>query len=166
MSRPRKTKRDPADFRTPLETDLEGLDILFKQLCINELRVDPYGEEPLAGVFAPVLLNRATKQEHAFFNELLGEATKTLAPFPLKLKAFFARISKLASNVEQPHRNAFVYYGYSRFIEETGREPSKNDLKNYLLEDTQSFKGLPPSDDKKAWTRLWSETGLSSLLSR
>jgi len=103
-------------------------------------------------------------EQKAFVADLFGELTRTSTP--QQLTAFFARVGKLAHNIEQPHRNAFVYYGYSRFIEETGREPSKNDLKNYLLEDTKSFKGLPPSDDKKAWTRLWSETGLSSLLSR
>jgi hypothetical protein len=160
MARPRKIKTPPADLRADLSTpETVGL---FAQMAIDTARVDPFNEEPLACIFGPVLLGRATAAEKKFVGELCAEV---LATAPEKAPAFFARVAKMAANIEQPHRNAYALYGYARFIAETGKEPSKRELREYLLENPKVFPGMPAGDgsDKKGWDRLWKDSGLSNL---
>ena len=134
---------------------------LFHQIEIDRARVDPFNDEPLACVLAPVLLNRATDAEKAFAGELFANVLATGTPE--QIAGFFARVEKLAANAEQPHRNAYAYFGYARFISEAGREPSKPELRDYLLARPETHKGMPALDDKKAWTRLWESCGLFTL---
>jgi hypothetical protein len=155
MSRPRKIKTERMDSRSDAS--------FFRQNEIDRLRVDQFNDEPLACVLAPVLLNRATDAEREFVGNLFAEVARTCTPE--QLAAFFARVLKLKANVEQPHRNAYAYFGYARFIEETGREPSKPELKAYLLARPEVFKGMPSNgaDAKKQWTRLWQDCQLDQL---
>lgn len=168
MARPRKIKSAPMDSRTQTDGDVipeePGLNALFRQSEINRLRVDPFDAEPLACVLAPVLLGRATESERRFVADLFAEIASSGSAE--QLAGFFARVEKLKSNVDQPHRIAAAYFGYARYIEETGREPIKPELKAYLIARPESFKGMPPADDKKAWTRLWEDCGLSKLADR
>lgn len=158
MARPRKNKTEPMDKRADASLSL------FHQLEIDQARVDPFNDDPLACVFAPVLLNRATDAEREFVGNLFSSVLATCTPE--QIVDFSARVAKLAANAQQPHRNAFAYWGYARFIEETGREPSKPELKAYLIARPETFKGMSPADDKKAWTRLWLDCGLSKLADR
>ena len=160
MARPLKIKSPPEDLRAHDE-ERDNLAAIFRQAEINRLRVDPYGEEPLACVLADVLLNRATDAEREFAARLFADAAATATAD--QLAAFFARVENMKRNAGQPHRNAAAYFGYARFIQETGREPIKPELKAYLLARPETYKGMPESDDKKAWTRLWVDCGLFTL---
>lgn len=167
MSRPRKIKQAPLDLRTIPESfeGMEGFETLFRQSQINQKRADPFNEEPLAGVLSPVLLDRATEQEREFFGNLVANAARTLNAD--QLESFFARVVLLRRNIEQlGHRNAYAYFGYSRYMEETGREPSKPELKAYLIARRETFRELPADEDGKGWTRLWRESGLATLAAR
>jgi hypothetical protein len=159
MARPRKIKTPPADHRADFSTpETVGL---FAQNAIDAARVDPFNEEPLACIFGPVLLGRATVAEKQFAGEILAELSATATPE--QLAGAFARIAKLKENADQPHRNAYVAYAYARYFSELGEEPTKRQLKAYLLENPKVFKGMPPLDDKKAWHRLWEDSGLAGL---
>lgn len=146
------------------DPEREQMNHLWMSSESGRLTVDPFGDEPLACVLAPVLLGTASAAEKDFvgnlFSEVLGTGT------PEQIAGFFARVSKLAANAEQPHRNAAAFAGYAAFFGEVGREPSKPALKAYLLARPDHFHGLPPGDDKKAWSRLWSDCGLSRLADR
>lgn len=158
MARPRKIKDERMDMRADASVSL------FHQMEIDRARVDPFNDEPLACILAPVLLNRATDAEREFVGNLFADAARTCTA--AQLAAFFARVAKLALNAEQPHRNAYAYFAYARFIEATGREPSKPELKAYMLARPETFKGTPAGDEKKQWTRLWADSGLSELADR
>ena len=158
MSRPRKNKAAPLDKRADYELSL------FHQIEIDRARVDPFNDEPLACVLAPVILDRATESEREFVGELFASVLATGTPE--QIKGFFARVARLTANAEQPHRNSLAYFGYARFVEETGREPSKPELKAYLLARPETFKGLPANDAKSEWTDLWKACGLSGLANR
>ena len=169
MARPKKIKSPPTDNKidtsdkTPPE-DLAWMNPLSIQGAIDRLRVDPFNDEPLACVLAPVLLDRATDAERESVGNLFAEAVRICTPE--QLSGFFSRVAKMAENVKQPHRNARAYFGYARFIEETGREPSKPELKAYLLARPEIYKGMPADDAKSQWTDLWRDCGLLHLADR
>jgi hypothetical protein len=158
MPKHKKINPPPGDMRADASLSL------FHQIQIGTLFVDPFSDEPLACVLAPVLLNSATEAERAFVANLFAEALGTCTSE--QLAAFFARVTKLALNAEQTHRIAAAYFGYSRFIEETGREPSKPELKAYLIARPETFKGMPRDESKSDWTDLWKACGLSNLANR
>jgi hypothetical protein len=145
------------------DTD-QKLNAIFRQCEINRARVDQFNEEPLAGCFAPLILNRATDAERAFAADLMATALEECTPE--QWTAFALRLARLKANAEQPHRNAYAYWGYARFIEENGREPSKPELKAYLLENPKVFPGMPAADAKSQWTDLWRDCRLSKLADR
>jgi hypothetical protein len=112
-------------------------------------------------MLGPIFLKRATADEKQEVGWLFAQALETTTAE--QLEKFFARVVVMKKNAEQPHRHAFAYFGYVRFIEENGREPSKFELKKYLLARRENFKDLPPAEDGKAWTRVWREAGLFTL---
>ncbi|MCW1921217.1 hypothetical protein OKA05_01555 [Luteolibacter arcticus] len=146
------------------QEEIDRLAATARQHFIDKLRVDPKGEEPLAGTLGSVILNRATP----YFEELAGRLFVTALKHeePAVTAQFFQRVMSLKYNAAAPHRNAFAYYAYSRFIEETEREPTKPELKAYILARRDEFKDAPDESDAKGWTRLWKESGLSDLSAR
>jgi hypothetical protein len=166
MSRPKKTRTPQDNLRAhldPQEDDAWTAEIA-RNAALETLRVDPYNSEPIACTLAPVLLDRASDSEKKMVGELFATALAKMNAD--QLAAFFRRVEKLKVASEQPHRNFAAYLAYERFIKTTGREPSKPELKQYIIARPESFKAMPPEDDKKAWTRIWDESGLSSLSAR
>lgn len=163
MSRPKKIRHEQDNLRAHIPQD-EGdawMAPMLRQSFINDLRADPFNGEPVACVLSSVMLDRATDSEREVVGELFTNALATMTAE--QLAAFFRRVEKLKSNAEQPHRNCYAYFAYSGFIEETGREPSKPELRKYIMARPEAFPAMPPGDDKKAWTRLWLDSGLASL---
>lgn len=161
MSRPRKPTREPVDTRTDVEPG-DHLARVGRQFFLNELRTDPLGDEPLACILGPVILRRATDGEKQLAKELFTHILETGTAE--QVTAFFARVRRLKESAElPPHRNALAYYAYSSFIEETGREPSKPELRKYIVARREIFKGAPAPEDGKAWHRLWEDCGLFEL---
>ncbi len=160
MSRPRKRKGEPRDNQSPPE---DGGTI--RQAVIDTLKVDPKGDEALACVMASIVLNRPYSAPD---EELAGKCFVAAMkhPDPAVASRFFQRMLRLKLNAESPHRNAFAYYAYSRFIDEAGREPSKPELRAYIEARRNEFKDAPGAEDPKGWTRLWKESGLSELATR
>ncbi|GAA5130807.1 hypothetical protein GCM10023212_41110 [Luteolibacter yonseiensis] len=80
---------------------------------------------------------------------------------------FFKRLISLKRNHEAlPHRNGFAYLAYCRYIEATGKEPTKPQLRKYIVARPEEFKDQPSPEDKKGWSRLWKESGLFTLKER
>lgn len=205
MSRPRKTKHEPSDWRSiekpaPDYSDPEvaqslkdtvkeliGIEVpdddpcfdpsldrneayadmasMARQHFIDKLRVDPKGDMPtISGIFGRVILDRSTDFDDDRVGKLLVKALKH--PDPAVADRLFRQILKMKDNANQPHRNAFAYFAYTRFIEETEREPSKPELREYIEARREQYKDAPGPGDKAGWHRLWEESGLSDLNSR
>ena len=86
------------------------------------------------------------------------------------LKNVFADIVKIKESAgciinEETHRNAVAYEAYHDYIEYTGKEPSKMDLKKFIVAKPEQYScKFPDQDtDKRGWTRLWEDCGLSTL---
>ena len=123
------------------------------------------GENPLAPYFARVISNRYSDGDLEAVVELLLGALQDsdLA----RVERFFMLIVKLKRNEANPHRNAYAYFAYSHYLADNGREPSKAELKAYMLADGNGrYRDLPAPEDKKGWTRLWKNAGLSRLALR
>jgi hypothetical protein len=165
MSRPRKRKLPPPDRRPESEGELpEHWPAVLRQKSVNQLRVDPKGDEPLSGILGDVILCRASADDEDLAGKMFLAVLK--APDPSVAEQFFRRVMRLKLNAVAPHRNAFAYYAYGRFIEDAGREPSKTELRAYIEARRNEFKEAPGEDDPKGWTRLWKESGLSGLATR
>ena len=109
-----------------------------------------------------MILGRATDGEKRLAKELFAHVLENSTPE--QAAAFFARVRRLKESAElPPHRNAFAYYAYSSFIEETGREPSKPELRKYIVARKGAFRDAPTPEDGKAWHRLWEDCGLFEL---
>lgn len=154
----------PLDAPEMTPDEVKSLALSRQQRHLDQLRVDPFRDDPASIIYAPIILGRASKNQKKdagnCFVSLLEKASVS------QLESVFARLLKLKKNAELPHRNSTAYLGYARFMEETGREPKKPELKRYLLARPETYKGLPPGDDKKAWSRLLEECGLKPLLDR
>jgi hypothetical protein len=83
-----------------------------------------------------------------------------------ELKEFFDNIVMMKKEKELQHRNSYAYQAYSHFIDETDREPSKNELRNYIINRREIYRDAPSAGDGKGWTRVWDESGLDKLKSK
>jgi hypothetical protein len=161
MSRPRKRKADPPARTSPPDEETAAWS---RQHNLNALRVDPKGDDPLACVLASVVLDRSFPSVDEVAGAMFVAVLKN--PDPMVAGRFFQRVMRLKLNADMPHRNAYAFHAYGRFIEETGREPSKPELRAYIEARRNEFKDAPGAEDPKGWTRLWRESGLSGLATR
>jgi hypothetical protein len=80
----------------------------------------------------------------------------------------FGIIVKLKKNHEQEgsQKNAWALAAYNDFINQTGSEPSKPQLKEFILARKEKYRQRPDPEDKTGWTRLWKASGLFGLRDR
>jgi hypothetical protein len=161
MSRPRKRKLEPRARRVTDEGKVDDLSVPLGQLHINTLRADPVGDHPLAVVLGSVILDRGLPSCEELAGKMFVAVLKH--PDPAVATRFFRSIMAMKANVSQPHRNAYAFHAYARFIEETGREPSKPELRAYIEARRNEFKDAPSAGDKAGWARVWKAAGLSDL---
>ena len=163
MSRPKKPAR-------PAQGDLRAFDLgvdewmaqVARQAMIDKLRADPFNDEPLACVLGNVIRgDEPTAWESELFGKMMVHALGKMSTE--QAQGFFDRIITLKKNWVHGHRNAFCYYAYSKYIEATGKEPTKSALKKYVIANRNIFKDAPPAEDGKAWTRAWRDSGLFTL---
>lgn len=160
MSQP-ENKQTPPNQRTDVEP-LGPLARISRQSAINTERVDPHRDEPLACILGGVILGRSTADEKDLVGKLFTHILETATPE--HARQFFARVLELKKSAAMPaHRNAFAYYAYSNYIEETGREPSKAELRKYIMARREIYKDAPGPEDGRGWTRVWKAVGLSDL---
>jgi hypothetical protein len=167
MSRPKKQKTEPLDMRAHEEVLAdEWMAGVARQIQLDKLRVDPLNDDSqLACVLAASILGTASEYNRKVAGEVMIDAVENLTAD--EAEAFFKRVVTLKRNREQlAHRNGFAFFAYSRYIEETGREPSKPELKAYLMARRETFRETPDEEDGKAWTRLWKQSGLATLAPR
>jgi hypothetical protein len=135
-------------------------------LCVNKLLIDPLNEEP---IFALMLAQLAITPDDDVFRSSLGN---TMVEILEKCTAdetevLFKRIVTLKRNAEQPpHRNCYAFAAYNNFIFETGIEPTKRQLRKYMIARLEEYRDQPEPGNPKGWTRLWKDSGLFKLPER
>lgn len=80
----------------------------------------------------------------------------------------FGIIVKIKRTHEQvgSHANAWALAAYNDFMNEAGSEPSKVQLRKFIMARPEKYRQRPADEDKKGWTRLWKSSGLFSLPDR
>lgn len=141
------------------------------------LKHDPLNEDPLTAVFAGVISGEVSDADEKLVGSLWVKVMKT--GDPERIKDLACKIARLAENAKHPRRAFHAYQAYVDFIEATEREPSKRELKKFILarsNQSEDFKrgrdrkvrymDMPAEEDKKAWTRIWHDSGLFGIRER
>lgn len=82
-------------------------------------------------------------------------------------KSMFAAILRAKENLSLGQsRQSYALSACADFIRQTGRPPSKPELKEFILARSNKYRDCPSAGDGKGWTRLWKETHLDGLSSR
>lgn len=165
MSRPTKSK--VYSYTVP-PTDPAFLPSARRHLA--RLSVDPTMTENLADLgFADLITGNhlsRTKEITGIYMTYIYQKAPIAA-----VEEFFRRLMAMRTNCEKrPQDKGRLWNflrGYIDYVEETGgRQPSKPELKAYLLARTDKYFNLPDSGDHKAWTRMLKETCLDQLANR
>ncbi len=87
------------------------------------------------------------------------------------LEDLFRRILAMKREAEKSpqdkHRHWHVLKGYLDYLSETeNRQPSKPELKEYLIARRNIYKNLPDKLDKPGWSDAWKGAGLDDLKDR
>lgn len=82
-------------------------------------------------------------------------------------ESMFSAILRTKENLSLGQsRQSYALSACADFIRETGRPPSKPELKEYILARTSKYRDYPAAQDGKGWTRLWKEVHLDGLSPR
>lgn len=138
----------------------------------RHLLLDPKGEKLGADIFGPLLLGDADEGARTaagnFMSHVIEHGSiQAIDEVFRDIRRLKERAETMRNGGEVP-RPAQAYYAYSSFIEETGREPSKKELKYYICARPERYKGFPPEDAEASalWTQIWEDAGLKHLHSR
>ncbi|MDA0766903.1 MAG: hypothetical protein O3A92_08795 [Verrucomicrobia bacterium] len=159
----KKKKRRQLDKRMPPELIREPLRKEHMKRFREALHADPTLE--LMGFsfsFAAIATGTATEEEREAASRTL---LRILAPdYPAAAAAsIFADLAKMKMRLaEKPHRLSRAYAAYEKFIDETNRQPSKIELKDYILNRPQQY-GTDWPGREEPWTRIWDGCCLSEL---
>jgi hypothetical protein len=136
---------------------------------MDRLSVDPTWTEGLAEFFGPVITGKATEKGKAYAGAIIANAMEKASA--VALAELFSRIMAMKKEAGSPatgkHRHWHVLRGYLDYLSETeSRQPSKPELKDYLLARKSIYKNLPDELDKPGWTEAWKGAGLKDLANR
>jgi hypothetical protein len=94
------------------------------------------------------------------FELLANEKSETI-------EQVFSDIVRMKKQAENPPSRAYwAFLGYIALFTKKGTEPSKSDLRKYMVTNQSTYKNLPSEGDGKGWTRLWESAGLTLLRQR
>jgi hypothetical protein len=84
------------------------------------------------------------------------------------VEEFFTRLLAMkreheASKAGYIHRNSCALLAWKDYVKANNRTPTKRELKKFILDDIVKYKNMPPTEDTKAWKRLWDDSGLAEL---
>ena len=130
--------------------------------ALDLLKADPMRNESLAELFVPVIAGHASDWWKRSIGDFVILALEHESPE--LLEHIFKRVVTLKRtfvDADYRHRNYFAYRAYLDYRIEFASEPSKPELKAYILARPKIYKNAPL--DKKDWTRLWKASGLSGL---
>jgi hypothetical protein len=184
MSRPKKAKKSPTDRRVPFKPwpdtpaarkhkrtkeEQDQLTEQFRTMAldshVDKLHVDPLEDEPLAADLAPLIRGNFSESDKEIAAELFILALAGMSADDAE--SFFKRIVKLKRTHEGlVHPAAWVMLAYRNYMTETHREPSKQQLREYICARSAIYKAHPPADDKSGWRDLWKQSGLFDLPSK
>lgn len=138
---------------------------------LSKLSVDPTWTENLSELgFADLI---AGAPDFARTKEITGiYMTHVLRNAPIDaVEEFFHRLVLMRrehdKQSQDKHRHWHVLKGYLDYLSETeNRQPSKPELKEYLIARKSIYKNLPDEADKPGWTDAWKGAGLNELTDR
>ena len=133
--------------------------------ALKRLRIDPMGKhEELSLFMAPVLV-RIDGEDDLVRNECREWLANVIASKTADdAETMFKGIAELKRELEiDPHKNFSAFLAYHHFIESTRREPSRRELKKFILENPKQYRGMPQTKDSEGWDRLWNDCGLAGL---
>ncbi len=162
--RPKKGKVD--------HVSVPPADAVFSSLSrrrLQRLTVDPTWTEGLAHIFGPVITGTATPTGKSYAGTVIAYVMEK-AP-PEALGEMFSRIMAMkkeaARSDAEKHRHWHVLKGYLDYLSETeNRQPSKPELRDYLIARKHIYKNLPGELEGSAWTDAWKGAGLNELADR
>jgi hypothetical protein len=133
------------------------------------LLLEPKGERYGGGIFGPLLLGDATPEARSLAGDYLCHiiehgSVEAIEETFRDLRKLKERAELLKSGGKAP-RSASAYYAYSNFIEEQRREPTKAELRRYILARPKRYGDFPPAsaDSDCLWTDIWKDAGLLDL---
>ena len=139
-----------------------------REICIGalkQLRIDPYGNHEELSLFMAPLLVRIEGEDETVRNQCREWLANVIAGKTADEAAIlFQGIVALKRKLEDiPQKNFSAYLAYHHFIEAVRREPTRKELKVYLLKNPKHYPDMPKSGDSEAWDRLWNDCGLEGL---
>lgn len=169
--RPKKDKEPQGDFREPFIEPGNPAGWIaehFRERNIDwieaSIRVDPLNDDSEMALWLGRLICgiRDEDEERHLGRNLFIRAVAELTAD--EAEAMFERIVKLKRNYEGfRHRNAWAYLAYRNFMSEFEKEPTKRELKSFILSRPGIYQEAPQKEDFKAWERMWDGAGLHEL---
>lgn len=148
----------------PAEDLEERLRLAAAESLHAELATEPLAEDPLALIFAPVIAGTGGAGDRdaaaAALLSLLEHAT------PERAAEVFGRIVRMKEQAGLPeHRHAKAFRAYIAFTSAAGREPTKIELKDFILSRPETY-GTDWPGREDPWSRIWEGAGLKGLPAR
>jgi len=142
----------------------------------RKLLLEPQGEKLGGDIFGPLLMGDATTDARKLAGEFLCHviehgSIQAIDEVFRDIRKLKERADAMRNGGKAP-RVAQAYHAYSAFIEETGREPTKKELRIYICERSERskradglkrYKGFPPEDASDQWSPIWEDAGLKHL---
>ena len=144
----------------------EAYIIARREAAIILSTVDPLGEDPLlAAKLGQVIVGWGEPTVRNLVGNFMVHVLESYSADDAE--NLFKRIVRLKRNSEFHHRNKYASLAYSDYIEETGIEPTKPQLREYMMaRRAEKYLDQPAAEDGKGWTRLWKASGLFALPER
>lgn len=164
MARPPKKPTEQADLRIPFHEGENDLRRVWADSIVSELSADPFGDFPLAFLFSQVIEGKASERERETVGKVLVSLLEQASPE--RASEVLGRLAKMKEDAGLPsHRNARAFRAYSDFVEIAGRDPSKAELKDFILARPESY-GADWPGKAEPWSRIWAASGLKELKGR
>jgi hypothetical protein len=135
---------------------------------IASARVDPHARHGLFGqVFGPIIVFGKRLTNRWAYRKLQADAATLLINEIVKtdadtIEGVFKRIVDMKREFESGahHRNSRLVDAFFDYGDETGREPSKRELREYVCARPEKYPGFPDQDALSEWTPIYAATGL------
>jgi hypothetical protein len=135
----------------------------FKRILIARSKADPFRKADYGAlvVFAPILAGMADDGWKACIGKGIAEIMAENNADQLKI--FFDAIVEMKRNIESDvnERSNHAVAAYFRFQKEHERNPSKLDLKKFIVENPKVYPGFPKDIANTEWTRIWKNADMN-----
>jgi hypothetical protein len=139
-----------------------------RMMDMGSVRVDPHARHGLFGqIFGPVIVfGRRLKNRRAYKKLESDAAAQLINEIVVSdadtIEGVFKRIVEMKREFESGahHRNSRLVDACFDYRDETGREPSKKELREYVCARPERYPGFPDEDALSEWTPIYAASGL------